>query len=66
MHKRQFQLNERTVGIIMLVILLIAGLGIYICMKTYVMPEPSLSQEVQIAEEARAFVAENEDLLWQG
>ena len=65
MGKRRFQPDGRTVGIIILVILLMAGLGIYICMKTYVMPEPMPTREIQIAEETRAFVSENEDLLRQ-
>lgn len=65
MRKRRFQLTGCTVGIIMLLILLMAGLGIYICMKTYVMPEPPLSRDVQVGEETRAFVAENEELLLQ-
>lgn len=65
MRKKRFQLTGRTVGIIILAILLTAGLGIYICMKTYVMPEPEPAREIQIAEETRAFVTENEDLLRQ-
>lgn len=65
MRKRRFQLTGRTVGIIILAILLTTGLGIYICMKTYVMPEPEPAREIQIAEETRAFVTENEDLLRQ-
>lgn len=65
MRKKRFQLTGRTVGIIILAILLTAGMGIYICMKTYVMPEPEPTREIQIAEETRAFVTENEDLLRQ-
>lgn len=65
MGKRRFQLSERTVGIIILAILLLAGMGIYICMKTYVMPEPVPTQKVLISEEMRAFVSENEELLLQ-
>lgn len=65
MRNKRLRLNERTVGIIMLGILLLAGLGIYLCMKTYVMPEPSLSREIQVGKETRAFVADNEELLLQ-
>jgi len=65
MRKRRFMLNERTIGMIILAILLLAGVGVGICMKAYVMPEPVLAREIQVAEEARSFVAENGELLRQ-
>lgn len=66
MRKNQFRLNERTVGTIMLIILLLAGAGIYMCTKTYVMPEPALLDwKIKACEEARTFAAENQTLLLQ-
>ena len=65
MRKRRSVLNEGTVGIIILSILLLTGIGVYICTKTYVLPEPEPAREIRIAEEARSFVVENEYLLWQ-